>query len=121
MTEPCPHCGSEDYGPVNEGHERCCLSCGYDTENGTLGVCPGGMHPRDGSKARSLCCDFCYDRAPRDLAGHPRWRSARKAAIARARRVWSLRIRGGTTPEVLLIEEALVAWLRENPAEPAAA
>lgn len=100
----CPHCGSEDYGPVNEGHERCCLTCGYDTENGALSVCPGGMHPRDGQ----VCCDACWKRAPRDLPGQPRWRSRRRSAVARGRRSsWAW-------VEVEAIDTALVAWLREH-------
>lgn len=101
----CPHCGSEDYGPVNEGHEHACLTCGYDTENGTLGVCPGGLHPRDGA----LCCNPCRDRVPRDLPGWPRWRSYRRTAQANARRGFPYAGR-----MVDAVDDAVVAWLREH-------
>lgn len=99
MSDPCPHCGSEDYGPVNEGHEHACLTCGYDTEHGTLGVCPGGLHPRDGKR----WCKPCHDRMPRDLPGHPRWRST----LRRFDRTdpW------GATP----IVATAWRWLREHP------
>ena len=103
MADPCPHCGSDDYGPVNEGMEQCCLTCGYDTEHGTAGVCPGGLHPRDGSR---ICCPACWKRVPRDLPGQPRWRSALRTLNARGHH-WT----------ALAIEEALVKWLAEHPAE----
>lgn len=100
----CPHCGSEDYGPVNEGNEHACLTCGYDTENGTLGVCPGGKHPRDGQ----VCCDTCWNAPPRNLPGQPRWRSRRRSLMARRSKpdhVWL---------ELEAIDKALVAWLRAH-------
>lgn len=81
--DTCPHCGSTDYGPVNEGHERACLSCGYDTEHGALGVCPGGFHPRDGG---GPACPACLARLPRDVPGFARWRSQRRTLVARSRR-----------------------------------
>jgi len=108
--DTCPHCGSEDYGPVNEGHARACLSCGYDDEHGTLGVCPGGPHPRDGQ----VCCDACWARAPLDLPDIPRWRSRRRSARPLARKGWN-----SAWHEMERIDAALVAWLRANPVEPA--
>lgn len=102
MDERCPYCGSEDYGTVNEGHGWCCLTCGYDTDHGIGGVCPGGLHPRAGKKG--LCCDACWKRVPTDLPGHPRWRSA-------LRRLAKMRWR----TQMLPIEEAVLAWLREHP------
>lgn len=111
MGERCPHCGSDDYGPVNEGHEHACLSCGYDTEHGTAAVCPGGRHYNEGRKARGLCCDACYDRIPRDLPGHPRWRSERRSAIAKAKRIRLTFV----TAQVRVVDEALLDWLRANP------
>lgn len=106
MDDPCPHCGSDDYGPVNEGNEHCCLTCGYDTEHGTVNVCPGGLHPKDGQ----VCCDACWKRAPRDLPGQPHWRSRRRSARPRAYRstfAWR---------ECEDIDAALTAWLRDHPA-----
>lgn len=103
--ERCPNCGSEDYGPVNEGHELCCNACGYDTEHGTFGVCPGGKHPNDGQ----VCCDGCWDRPPRNLPGQPRWRSRRRSLMARRFKpdaVWG---------ELEAIDSALVGWLRDHP------
>lgn len=105
--DECPHCGSDDYGPVNEGHEHACLMCGYDTEHGTTGVCPGCLHPRD----RQVCCDACWARAPRNLPEQPRWRSRRRSAAPLARKGWASAWR-----EMEQIDAALVAWLREHPA-----
>ena len=106
--DDCPHCGAEDFEDVGRGTPRICLSCGYDDDNGTLGVCPGGLHPRDGQ----VCCDACWARAPRDLPGQPRWRSRRRAAIRLSGRGFNTAWR-----ELEAIDAALTTWLRENPAK----
>jgi hypothetical protein len=76
--QECPHCGSADYGKATD-FIKVCLRCGYDTETGTSGVCPGGFHPKDGRG--DICCDACWDRLPAkllDVDGTPRaWRRRR--------------------------------------------
>lgn len=110
--DTCPHCGSEDYGTVNEGHAHACLTCGYDDENGTLSVCPGGKHYRD---AVGPCCRRCYKRAPRDLPGTPRWRSRLRIVKAEAKRLGHPVLYGAAMREATAIERALIEWLTEHP------
>jgi hypothetical protein len=105
VSDVCPHCGSTDYGPLSTA-ALVCMRCGYDTEHGAEWVCPGGMHPRDGQ----VCCDACWDRAPRNLPDAPRWRSRRRSLQARRRRscfAWA---------EIEAIDTALIKWLQEHPA-----
>lgn len=113
--ERCPHCGSEDYGTVNEGHEWCCATCGYDTEHGTLGVCIGGKHPLDNrgrrSAARGVCCGDCYKRIPRDLPERPRWRSRWRTLNAIT---WKYPTHYA---ELNAIQDAMRAWLADHPRE----
>lgn len=121
MTDdPCPNCGSEDYGPVNEGHERCCLACGYDTENGTQGVCPGGKHPLDGNRSRlapsrTLCCDACYKRLPRDLPEWPKFRSRLRSNYSQRMGISPDYFAGRRENEAIC--EAIRTWLSEHPRE----
>jgi len=109
--EKCPHCGSEDYGEIGGANlPSVCLTCGYDTESGTSGVCPGGKHPKD-SKG-NVCCDWCWDRPPTNLPDQPRWRSRRRALMRRTRKfdyVWN---------ELEQLDAALLAWLRDHQANP---
>lgn len=107
--ETCPHCGAYDYQNVGEGTPRICVECGYDDENGTLSVCPGGMHPRDGSVA----CKRCLARVPRDVPGLPCWRSKRRTLVANSRR--PLRRERGDQQRIADIDDVVEQWLREHP------
>ena len=105
MNDPCPHCGYHSYGPVLDGFVHVCPDCGYDTEHGMTGVCPGGKHPKDSD---NVCCDFCWDRIPTRLPGMARpWRTGLRDA--RAIRAWG---------QIETILTANKAWLSDHPKEP---
>lgn len=98
--ETCPHCGSEDYGTANEGHVMVCLTCGYDTENGTLYVCPGGKHYNDGP---GPVCPACRRLVPRDVGDQDHWRTKRRWAKAR-----------GLLVTVRHIDRLVAQWVAEH-------
>lgn len=114
--EVCPHCGSEDYGEIGGPNlPMVCLACGYDSESGTSGVCPGGKHPKD---TGDICCDWCWDRAPRTLPIGPNgekrpWRKRRAELKRRGHK-------SGNSSWTLWekITDELLGWLREHPADP---
>jgi len=109
--ERCPHCGSGEYGEAT-AHIRVCLTCGYDTENGASGVCPGGAHPKDGRG--DMCCDACWKRIPArlpDVDGSMRpWRARRNRIKRQARWASSVDDRWWEHNN-----RTIRAWLLEHP------
>lgn len=84
-------------------------------------VCPGGLHPLDASPrrspSRSLCCDACYQRMPRDLPGYPRFRSALRETFALSNPRSHYEIRYAAQDKRAAIFEAIRTWLAANPSE----
>jgi hypothetical protein len=54
-----------------------------------------------------VCCDPCWERAPRDLPSYPDWRAQ-----------WSAAQKDGDWNTVDAIHAALVEWVRDNQVEP---
>lgn len=97
----CPHCGSDDYGPIDAGVDVC-PDCGYDSENRTPAPTCVGCGVQIGVV---ICCDACWARVPTRLPGATRpWRNE----LRMYRRIKSWRGVEDTT-------KAVRAWLADHP------